>query len=182
MTLISFCTAVFSEETSAPSDKSTTSSEKSVEKPIDYSLLESYNSFSEETSWTSKLWGKPFRDHIYAGMWTLHFSSGDDQENTNNLLGVAYKGYYAGTFVNTHRDQVYSAGWQRALYRDKWGVFDVEAGYRAGMMYGYTKYLKMGDSKWFPLFQTLLDIDYNGFGMEFSWAGVVLSAGFYYRF
>ena len=164
------------------SHENSATSEDDTEKTIDFSLFDNYNSFSEETDWLGKLWGEPFRDHLYLGMWTLHFSSGDDQENTNNLLGFAYKGYYAGTFVNTHRDQVFSAGWQRALYRDKWGVFDVEAGYRTGMMYGYTKYLKLGESKWFPLFQTLLDIDYNGFGMEFSWAGVILSAGFYYRF
>ena len=167
---------------SAFSEEGAASSTADTGQSSDYGLSDSYNSFSRESGWLGKFWGEPFRNHIYGGMWTLHFSPGDNQENTNNLLGVAYKGYYAGTFVNTHRDQVFSAGWQRALYQDKWGIFDVEAGYRTGLMYGYTKYLKLGDSKWFPLLQTLLDIDYNGFGIEFSWAGVVLTAGFYYRF
>lgn len=173
--LMLFCASIFAEE-------SKNISEENEAQSIDHSLSESYNSLAEEAGWLGKLWGEPFRNHFYAGMWTHHFSSGDDQENTNNLLAFTYMGYYAGTFINTHRDRVYSAGWQRALYRDKWGGLDVEAGYRAGMMYGYTKYLKLGKSKWFPLLQALLDIDYKGFGMEFSWAGVVLTAGFYYRF
>ena len=175
ITLISFCSTVFSGE-------SELLSEENEEKSIDYGLSETYNSFSEESGWLGKLWGEKFGNRIYAGMWSVHFSPGDEQENTNNLLGGVYNGYYVGTFINTHRDRVYSAGWQRALYRDEWGIFNVEAGYRAGMMYGYTKYLKLGGSKWFPLFQTLLDIGYKDFGVEFSWAGVVATAGFYYRF
>ena len=119
-------------------------------------LFGTYNSFEEETGWKSKLWGRPFRDHFYLGMWTTHLSSGDDQENTNNLLGVSWKGYYAGTFVNTHRDQVYSGGVQRSLFQDKWGSLEVEAGYRTGMMYGYTKYLTLGGSRWFPCFRPCL--------------------------
>ena len=150
--------------------------------PENSGLFEPYNSFKEESGWKRQLWGRPFRDHIYLGMWTVHFKSGEEQENTNNLVGLSWQGYYGGTFVNTHCDQVYSGGVQRSVFIDKWGNLEVEAGYRLGMMYGYTKYLTLGGSRWFPLFQTLLDIDYKGFGIEFSWAGVVATAGFYFRF
>ena len=115
-------------------------------------------------------------------MWTLHLDPGDDQENNNELIGFTYKGYFGGTFINTHSDRVWSAGWQRTLFQQKYGEFDVEAGYRAGIMYGYTKYLTLYDTRFFPLVQAVLDIDYKGFGVELSWAGVVLTAGFYYRF
>ena len=145
---------------------------------FDYGLSESYSSFSGESDWVGALWGRPFSDHLYLGMWTLHFQPGDDQESVNNLLGLTYKGYFLGTFRNTHRDQVIAVGWHRALYKDKWGVFDVEAGYRLGLMYGYTKFLP----KLAPLPQAVIDIDYNGFGVELAWAGVVFSGGFYYRF
>lgn len=147
---------------------------------LDLSL--SYNSFNEEQGWAGHLWGRPFRDKLYLGMWTLHFEPGDDQETNNELLGVAYKGHYGGTFINTHGDRVWSGGWQRTLFQKKYGDVEVEAGYRTGIMYGYKKYLQLGNSRFFPLFQTLLDIEYKNFGVELSWAGVVFTAGFYYCF
>ena len=159
----------FSDETSEEPDQ--------TEYQFDYGLSGSYNSFTEESG-IDALWGRPFSDHLYLGMWTLHFQPGDDQETMNNLVGLTYKGYFVGTFRNTHSDQVVAAGWHRALYKDKWGVFDVEAGYRLGLMYGYTKFLP----RLAPLPQAVIDIDYNGFGVELAWAGVVFSGGFYYRF
>lgn len=141
-----------------------------------------YSSFDEESGWVDQLWGRPFRDRLYLGMWTLHFKPSDDQENNNQLIGASYKGYYGGTFINTHGDRVWSAGWQRTLFQKKYGEIEVEAGYRTGMMYGYKKYLKLGDTRFFPLLQVLLDIEYKNFGAELSWAGVVFAAGFYYRF
>ncbi|WP_252178212.1 hypothetical protein [Endozoicomonas sp. 4G] len=137
-----------------------------------------YNSFVRETGWVEQIWGRPFRDRLYLGMWTLHLECGDDQESNNQLIGLSYKGYYGGTFVNTHSNRVWSGGVQRTLFQQKYGEFDIEAGYRAGIMYGYKEYL----SRVFPLVQGLLDIDYKGFGIEFSYAAVVFTAGFYYRF
>ena len=151
-----------------------------VSEPLD--LSRPYYSFEEENNWVDRLWGRPFRDRLYLGMWTLHVSSGKDQEDENQLLGMSWKGYYGGTFINTHGDRVVSAGWQRTLFQQRYGEVEVEAGYRAGMMYGYTKYLRLYDTRFFPLFQALLDIEYKQFGVEFSWAGVVFTAGLYYRF
>ncbi|WP_062263949.1 hypothetical protein [Endozoicomonas arenosclerae] len=156
--------------------------EESEEPPVTVDTYSPYNSFEEESGWVDQIWGRPSRDHIYLGMWTLHLDPGDDQENNNELIGFTYKGYYGGTFINTHSDRVWSAGWQRTLFQQKYGEFDVEAGYRAGIMYGYKKYLTLYDTRFFPLIQAVLDIDYKGFGLELSWAGVVLTAGFYYRF
>ncbi|AMO54788.1 hypothetical protein GZ77_19440 [Endozoicomonas montiporae] len=157
-------------------------SEKPVDSKTTLDLSLPYNSFDQEKGWMKQLWGRPFRDKLYLGMWTLHLESGDDQESNNQLIGATYKGYYGGTFINTHRDRVWSGGWQRTLFQQKYGEIEVEAGYRAGMMYGYKRYLKLGNSRWFPLFQALLDVEYKNFGVQFSWAGVVLTAGFYYRF
>ena len=153
---------------------------KGKPEPLDLSLP--YNAFTEEQDWLNQLWGRPSQDKLYLGMWTLHFKSGKEQENNNELIGFTWGGYYGGTFINTHGDRVWSGGWQRTLYQKKYGEIEVEAGYRAGMMYGYKKYLKMGNTRFFPLFQTLLDIGYKNVGVELSWAGVVFTAGFYYRF
>ena len=157
-------------------------SEKPVDSQTTLDLSLPYNSFEEEKGWVDQLWGRPFRDKLYLGMWTLHLESGDDQNSNNELIGGTYKGYYGGTFINTHSDRVWTGGWQRTLFQKKYGEIEVEAGYRAGLMYGYKRYLKLGNTRWFPLFQALLDVEYKNFGMQFSWAGVVLTAGFYYRF
>lgn len=140
-----------------------------------------YNSFEEESGWSNRLWGQPYNDRLLLGMWTQHLEEGDDQENNNQLLGMVYGGYYVGTFINTHSDRVVSAGWQRMLYSSTAGNWSVEAGYRAGIMYGYKKYLRMFETDFFPMFQTLLDFSYRNVGLELSWAGVVLTAGFYYK-
>ncbi|WOG28649.1 hypothetical protein [Endozoicomonas sp. 8E] len=137
-----------------------------------------YDSFNEETDWVDQIWGRPSRDHLYLGMWTFHLEGGDDQESNNKLIALSYKGYYGATLINTHCDRVWSGGVQRTLYQQKYGEFDIEAGYRAGIVYGYKEYL----SRVFPLVQAILDIDYEGFGVELSYAAVVFSAGFYYRF
>ena len=157
-----------------------------AEKPVDsrtsLDLSLPYSSFDKEKGWLKQFWGRPFRDQLLLGMWTLHFESGDDQESNNRLIGAVYKGYYGGTFINTHGDRVWSGGWQRTLYQQKYGEVEVEAGYRAGIMYGYKRYLKLGNTRLFPLFQALLDVEYKNVGVQFSWAGVVLTVGFYYRF
>ena len=147
-----------------------------------YGLSGYYNSFKEEEGWLNGLWGQEFRDRMYLGMWTAHLSPDDDHQNRNNLFGITWNGLYGGTFINTWNDRVYSAGVQRALYRNRWHGFDIEAGYRLGMMYCPEGYKGIGDQQFTPLPQLIADIDYNGFGMQFSWAGVVMTAGFYYRF
>ncbi|MCW7555174.1 hypothetical protein NX722_21605 [Endozoicomonas gorgoniicola] len=157
-------------------------SEKPADSQTSLDLSLPYSSFDEEKGWLKQLWGRPFRDQLLLGMWTLHLESGDDQESNNRLIGAVYKGYYGGTFINTHGDRVWSGGWQRTLYQQKYGEVEVEAGYRAGIMYGYKRYLKLGNTRLFPLFQALLDVEYKNVGVQFSWAGVVLTAGFYYRF
>ena len=134
-----------------------------------------------ETDWSETLWGQPCTDRLLLGMWTRHLIPGDDQQNTNELLGMVYRGYYAGTFINTHNDRVISAGWQRMLYSRQDGDWSVEAGYRAGAMYGYKKHMRMFNSDFFPLFQTVLDFSYRNVGLELSWAGIVLTAGFYFK-
>ena len=169
-----------SSESEVPALGSDAPSDEDSYKPLDLSLP--YNSFHEEQGWVDQLWGRPFRDKLYLGMWTMHFKPDEEQENNNELIGLSWNGYYGGTFINTHGDRVWSGGWQRTLFQKKYGEIDVEAGYRAGMMYGYKKYLKLGDTRFFPLFQTLLDIGYKNVGVQLSWAGVVFTAGFYYRF
>ncbi len=137
---------------------------------------------STESTWWQTFWGKPARNHLYLGMWTYHFEAGEGQDWNNQLLALAYKGYYGGTFINTHCDRTWSLGVQRTWHQKQYGALDIELGYRMGMMYGYKKYLTLFDTRFFPLFQVVADIEYKNFGIEFSWAGVVATVGFLFRF
>lgn len=155
------------------------------EEPFSYGLAgelsEHYNSFAEESDWLDGLWGRPFRNRLYLGMWSLHFGHGDYQNN-NQLVSLSWNGIYGGTFANSQNDRVFSAGVQRTLYQTKWHDLDIEAGYRLGVLYCPDGYKGIWDAKWLPFPQTVLDIDYKGFGVELGWAGVVFTAGLYYRF
>ncbi len=127
-------------------------------------------------------WGEPAMDTLYLGMWSYHFVDDDDEyQTTHNLIGLAFKGYYFGTFENSRDDRAWSGGVQRDVYRSMWGPLSVEAGYRAGILYGYEK-MQIGDSGFFPLIQLYTDIRYKNVGMQFSWGGSALTAGFLIRF
>ncbi len=137
---------------------------------------------NSSASWLKKFWGYASSDHIYLGMWTWHFDYDPDNEWRNQLIGGSYQGYFSGTFKNTYGDRTWTAGVQRTLYQGRWQSLKIEAGYRAGMMYGYKKNLQLFGTPWFPLAQAIVDIDYKGFGIELSWAGVILGGGVFYRF
>ncbi len=128
------------------------------------------------------LWGQPAMDSLYLGMWSYHFVDDDDEyQSTHNLIGFTYAGVFLGTFENSRNDRTWGIGIQRDVYRTTWGILSVEAGYRLGMMHGYDK-MELYDSGLFPLFQLYSDVRYKNLGIQFSWGGSALTAGFLVRF
>lgn len=126
--------------------------------------------------------GQPAQNGVYFGLWSYHFVDDDeDYVNTHNLLGVAYKGLYVGTFLNSHEERAWAAGVQRDVYRTTMSVFSVDMGYRIGVMHGYQN-LQFGETGLFPLLQIYADFRYKNVGIQTSWAGSVLTAGFFIRF
>lgn len=126
--------------------------------------------------------GQPAEDSIYLGMWSYHFiDNEDDYETTHNLVAITYRGYYAGTFVNSLDDRTWGAGIQRDMHRTELGIFSTEIGYRLGLLYGYES-MEVGDSGLFPLLQVYSDIRYEHVGVQLAWAGSTVTAGFFYRF
>ena len=104
---------------------------------------------SKEGGWIDSLdWdyikGRPARDALVFGMWSLHldgsgefFGTGSNNDH-NHLLGFQYKGFNAGTFINSHWDRTYSAGLSREVYSRQYSPeLRFDAGYRAGFLYGY---------------------------------------------
>ena len=135
-----------------------------------------------ESNWISSIWGKPFNNTVYFGMWTRHFQQRTNHTKSNRLLALCYKSYYIGSFINSHSDRTYSIGVQRSLYNDTFYVFEIEVGYRAGMMYGYKKYLRLWNTSFFPLVQLVADISLGNFVTQISWSWIVFTIGFGYKF
>ena len=123
------------------------------------------------------LWGVPAENSINLGMWSYHFIDNDDSyRTTHNLIAITYKGIFAGTFENSKDDRTWTAGIQRDVYRTNLGVLSVDIGYRLGLMYGYET-MEIADSGIFPLLQVYSDLRYKMVGVQFSWAGSVVTAG-----
>lgn len=134
-----------------------------------------------EPSWVDIIVGEPSQDNLYLGMWSHHFLKGNEEYQTqNNLVGLSYHGYYFGTFINSYDDRAWSAGLQRDVYSDRWRWLKLEGGYRSGLLYGYDA-ITLGDTKLGPLFQLYADVSYRRWGLQFSWALEVVTAGFLVR-
>ncbi len=127
------------------------------------------------------LWGEPSEDTIMLGMWSYHFVDNDDSYQTSNqLLGISYKGYYAGTFKNSHDNRTWTLGFQRDIYQTQIAFLSVSVGYKAGIMYGYET-MQIFDTKLFPLLQVYTNLCYKHAGIQLAWAGSVLTAGFVFK-
>ncbi len=128
------------------------------------------------------LWGQPSMDSAYLGMWSYHFvDDNEEYQSTHDLIGFTYKGVFLGTFENSRNDRTWGGGLQRDIYRTTWGILSTEIGYRLGVMYGYDK-MELYDSGLFPLLQLYSDVRYKNLGIQFSWGGSALTAGFLIRF
>lgn len=126
--------------------------------------------------------GQPADTTVYLGMWSQHVTNQqEDYNTTNNLVGLCYEGYFLGTFMNSFDDRGWSAGFQRDVYQKDYYESSLRAGYRVGLIYGYEE-LSLYDTKLFPMLQLYADLSYKKVGVEFSWAGSVFTAGFFYRF
>ena len=126
--------------------------------------------------------GQSAGDSLYLGMWSQHFINDDDSyRHQHHLIGVCWQGFFLGTFLNSHGDRSWAGGWQRDIHAYQHGDLSLQTGYRIGLMYGYDE-LSLGGSKVFPLLQVYSDISYRDVGIQFSWAGSVVLAGFFIRF
>lgn len=93
---------------------------------------------SQPESLKKILKGEKSRNAILLGLWSSHFRSKPGYRKEHNLVGIQYNGYFAGTFANSHSDQVYTIGIARTVAKKKLGRhWLLEASYVLGPMYGY---------------------------------------------
>ena len=99
----------------------------------------------------------------------------------NQLIAGTYKGYFAGTFINSFYDRGYALGIQRMWDTEQLSDnFKNSVGYRLGLVSGYDERLAPIAAKTpvLPFPQIIDDITWKHVGIELSWCVDTVSAGF----
>jgi hypothetical protein len=117
------------------------------------------------------------RTRIYLGMWSTHLRDLDRGLNDNALIGLAWRGYYAATFINSFGDRSVAAGIQRSFTRPQSRFATGAIGYRAGVLTGYDeRFFGIGHiSPVLPFAQLLGSLDVRNVGFELAYGGIVAS-------
>lgn len=151
---------------------------------VDFSSTRSTDDSATEQSrsFWSKLWGTPAPTAIYPGMFTFHLEKASRDDNWNNqLIAGTYKGFFAGTFINSFYDRGYALGIQRMWDTEQLSDnFKNSVGYRLGLVTGYDERLApiAGKTPVLPFPQIIDDITWKHVGIELSWCVDTVSAGF----
>lgn len=135
----------------------------------------------------AKLWGQPATNLLYLGMWTYHPYDYKKKFELfrNDLVLFVYRGFLACTFINCYGDRTYAVGIQRYwLQTCHQTGFESKFGYRAGLFYGYDERLHpiAGKLIILPCAQIIYDLSWKNVGIELSYTGVIVSAGFFINF
>lgn len=135
------------------------------------------------------IWGTPIKEpRLTLGMWSLHASEAK-RNGRNNMLGITYKSYFLGTFVNSFYLRAYAAGIQRN-WVDLPLTHDIhyQLGYRLGLVTGYQGHNLIGieslkNSPAIPFAQLVFSLHWKHLGWELSAPNThVISTSFFIRF
>lgn len=94
--------------------------------------------------------GEPIEDGFMYLPFGVHLGSDNKEISNNNLIGLFYKSFAAGTFINSFDDRIWYLAYARKIYSYQ----DFGINYYAGAIYGYDGYLA-GASQ-IPLHNTFL--------------------------
>ncbi|MFN7980255.1 MAG: hypothetical protein U0Q11_00185 [Vicinamibacterales bacterium] len=143
---------------------------------------EDEGSHIERKSWAAALWGTPQRSTLYPGMWTRHLHHGG--VDNNQAVALGYRGYFAGTFVNSYHRRSYAVGFERSLHRREVAKdVTLGLGYRLGAIRGYDGRLLpvAGKVPVVPFAQAVGDVSWKRVGVEGTFCVRVVTAGFFIR-
>lgn len=152
-------------------------------------VIISQNSYATKSNKNSSYWdfikGKTPPNTFFYEMFTLHVvpSSLKIRNWHTQLLAIQYKGIFAGTFINSFYNRSYALGIGRQLYEKEYNNIYSRAGYRMGIIYGYTKDQAplSNISPVIPLVQPYINFSYkNTLGIELSIAADPSLSLFFY--
>lgn len=115
---------------------------------------------------------------LYVGMWTSHLRNLRRGVEANSLLGIAYRGFYGATFINSFGDRAIAAGVQRTLVPANLDSSpSATLGYRAGFVTGYDeRFIAIaGKTPVLPFVQLVGMLQHQRLGVEVAYSGVVAS-------
>jgi hypothetical protein len=96
------------------------------------------------------IYGKPIKDGLIYMPFGIHINSGNNNVSNNALLGIAYKSFIFGTFMNSFGDRTwYIVKGRNIISYKRFGV-----DYYFGLMYGYKG--KLSTSEGTPFRNTFL--------------------------
>ncbi len=126
-------------------------------------------------------WGTPEPSTLYLGMWTKHFHPGI---TNNQMVAVNFRGYFAGTFLNSWHDRSYAAGIERSVHHGNMGdTGTYSVGYRLGAINGYDSRLirGAGSTPVVPFIQIIGNASWKRVGVQGSYCWLVFTGGFFVR-
>jgi len=170
--------------------------EKLREVPVFRSEMPIYAgaSHSARDSWTlanaplkllSFLWGTAEPSALYLGMWSTHLTDPDLDIANNWLIGLNFKGYFLGTFMNSYDKRSWALGVERRVWSvGKKNGLNASLGYRLGLMTGYEERFTMffGHSPIILFPELISNIAYKNVGFQIGYSYTVVTGGFFWRF
>jgi hypothetical protein len=131
-----------------------------------------------------KLAGRPAQGAAYFSWQTLHLRKTRDGVEEQHFFGATVRGFHAGTFMTSYDDRAYVVGLERVWLRGEGLGFSAQAGYRIGLMYGYTDELTWlaGRTPILPGATVMLDLAWKMIGIQFGYHGIVVTGGGVVRF
>ena len=130
---------------------------------------------------TSMRWA--MRTRLYFGMWSTHIRDLGRGLDANALVGIAYRGFFGATFINSYGDRSVCLGVQRSFSPPRSGFLTTSLGYRLGVITGYDeRFFGIGDKMpALPFVQLVGAVDVRNLGMELGYAGIVASLSLNWR-
>lgn len=148
--------------------------------PIDAVAQNGASAPAEDTETTRER--EPTR--IYVGMWTWHMKDPRRPIDNNWLVGIVYRGFFAGTYLNSFGKRAYTGGIQRSFARLGEGRTRAWFGFRVGAVSGYDgRFMGVAHkTPVLPIASAYTIVERDGLGIELSYTFVVLSGALTYRF
>jgi hypothetical protein len=139
---------------------------------------------SEHRTVWRKLAGESAGSALYSGWWTLHLRNTRKGIHNNHFWGATVRGFNAGTFMTSYGDRAWEATVERTWLSGRVGPTSGRLGYRAGFLYGYDEELLpiAGRVPVLPMMEVTVDAAYKHLGVQLAYAGIVVTAGGFYRF
>lgn len=114
---------------------------------------------------------------LYFGMWTTHLKHDGVSLQNNWVVGLTFRGFFGGTFLNSYGRRAFTAGIQRTILSAEPRPIGASLGYRLGVVSGYDgRFMAIArETPVLPFVQPFVMIDVNRVGVEIQYTFVIVS-------